>query len=254
MNLGATKDYDFGPKNKWRREVWAEISRRMTPVSRRQSIVVYLAGEEDLDRRIAVSKGFGPENLIAVEKDESVAESLRKRGVNVIVGDLVDVLVGWSRKKPAGVVVADLCESLTWDVVRLFPASSMATGGNGVLALNIKRGREVGQFSKLARDFRRDNGFAFHRGAMALNLYLTKVHEAHRPTPWLNVTKDAYSRIMRPSYFDYTGEKTGFDSVVLNSLPGRWPGRLPPVDARVSAALAVSTMRKSGQLPKAPRR
>jgi hypothetical protein len=72
-------NYKFGTKANWRRWQWNRIVERLA-VPVRDAVVVYLAGPEDLDRPVALSKGFRPDNLIAVDRDGDVVKQLRMNG------------------------------------------------------------------------------------------------------------------------------------------------------------------------------
>jgi hypothetical protein len=68
MGTGATRDYDVGPKNHWRRTIWNEILRR-TAGQEKENLILYLAGPQDLDRKVALQKGVPDQNLVAIPKD-----------------------------------------------------------------------------------------------------------------------------------------------------------------------------------------
>lgn len=65
MNTGI-ENYNFDEKNKWRIWNWNRIRERLT-CKPRDALVLYLAGPQDLDRAVAMRKGFDPLNMIAVE-------------------------------------------------------------------------------------------------------------------------------------------------------------------------------------------
>jgi hypothetical protein len=66
MGTGATRDYDVGPKNHWRRTIWNEILRR-TAGQEKEKLILYLAGPQDLDRKVALQKGVPDQNLVAID-------------------------------------------------------------------------------------------------------------------------------------------------------------------------------------------
>lgn len=66
MVTGATRDYDVGPKNHWRRTIWNEILRR-TAGQEKEKLILYLAGPQDLDRKVALQKGVPDQNLVAID-------------------------------------------------------------------------------------------------------------------------------------------------------------------------------------------
>jgi hypothetical protein len=110
----------------------------------KKEIILYLAGPEDLDRKIAIKKGVPEHNLIAVENDPKTVKILRGRGVNVIEGDLRKVVQNWSREKRLCAIVADFCcgiDKLSKDVFEVMRIKS--TTVDAVLAINLQRGRDA---------------------------------------------------------------------------------------------------------------
>lgn len=108
--------YKFGDKNNWRRWVWNRICERLTK-PRRDAVVVYLPGKEDLDRKVAVERGFSPYNLIAVDRSPSVVSIMKAKGALCIEGNLIDVLQCFKNTNVrVDVVLADLCCGLVDDV------------------------------------------------------------------------------------------------------------------------------------------
>jgi len=175
-------NYDFDAKNKWRRMIWQRITARLKRwnVSTDTAIVLYLSGPDDLDRSVAIKKGFQWNNLIAIDKDQAIIDKLRADGKLAIRSDLVDVLNGWSYKEKPQVIVADFCsnfhESLAVRLVQLYLLGN-DTGpfleSNAVLVANFQRGRESINRSAdfllseptFAKQFARDFGVdSKHRG------------------------------------------------------------------------------------------
>lgn len=139
----AAVSYKTGQKNNFRRQVWnsaAEMGRL------REGVVLYLAGESDLDRPVACSThGLLPENLIAVERDRRVCASLRKRGVLVIPGGISDVMTAWPDDFAVSAVMADLQCGFGRTVERILSAYLRVPAFAGaVLAINLQRGRDSG--------------------------------------------------------------------------------------------------------------
>lgn len=139
---GENFDYKFGNKNNWRRWVWNRIVERLA-VPPAEAVVLYLAGQQDLDREIAIQRGFKGHNLIAVERDELVAAQLRKKGVLTIQGEFGDVLQFWPLGHEIHVVFGDFCSDMTlklWTAITL--TAFLAYTKNAVLAFNFQRGRD----------------------------------------------------------------------------------------------------------------
>lgn len=141
MSNGANLDYKFGSKNNWRRTIWNALLRR-TKGRERKYPILYLAGRMDLDRAVAESKGVPRENLIAVEKDRDAYLDLRRRGVPVIHGDLIDVLWSWSQNEPVAAVVADYCSGIVWRNAGLYDCFERAPLRGAEVVVNLLRGRD----------------------------------------------------------------------------------------------------------------
>lgn len=121
--------------------MWNRISDAV--LDRKNAVVLYLPGSQDLDAPEAIRRGFHPANLIAIERNKEIAEQLRSRKRTVICADLSDVLVNWPATTPVAVVLADLQSNLT-DPTKTIMNDWLANVpfANGVLILNIQRGRE----------------------------------------------------------------------------------------------------------------
>jgi hypothetical protein len=150
MQTIGLDSYDFGLKRKWRREVWNEITKRLT-VPRGEAIVLYLPGPDDEDGKIALQKGFKRRNLIAVDLNEDNIIRIRKQGGLGICGNLIDVVNAWETPT-LDVIVADFCHGYNIESVNLelsIQASNCFTnvekpgGTRGVIMVNMMRGRET---------------------------------------------------------------------------------------------------------------
>lgn len=145
-------DYKYGQKNHWRRQVWNQI-REWTPRHPKDSVVLYLAGDADLDRPVAISKGFKPANLIAVERDRKVVQSLRQRRVTVIPENLVDVLDEWPTSPNIDVLFADLVSGFDREAMAaMWSWVGSPVFNRSVLALNVMAGREQSANSRFVRE------------------------------------------------------------------------------------------------------
>jgi hypothetical protein len=132
-------NYKTGTKNNWRRRVWNEVSSRID--DKRSSKVIYLAGAQDLDRAVAVSKGFSASNMVAVDSERSVVESLRKCGKVAMQSRLSEAVAAFGG---ADVVLADFCCGLTSEVFKTAISAILLadTSKDFVLVANLQRGRE----------------------------------------------------------------------------------------------------------------
>lgn len=141
-------NYANGQKNNWRRTCWNKISEYLT-VPTKDAVVLYLPGSTNLDEAVAIKKGFQRHNLIAVERDRSVCRFLRnKLKVNVIEGNLEDVLYAWPKSAPkVDVIVADFQCGMTKGVSETLHAYILNSKiQHSVLCLNAMRGRDKGDF------------------------------------------------------------------------------------------------------------
>lgn len=140
---GHEKQYKFGAKNQWRRTIWNLIDDRLR-VHRSKAIVLYLAGEADLDREILIRKGFDSRNLIAVERNVDVVASLRARGILTIQGDFFGVVKAWKSKLPIDVVYGDFCCGLSAEVIgNCWALPFLPALRSSVFAFNLQRGRDA---------------------------------------------------------------------------------------------------------------
>jgi hypothetical protein len=136
-------NYRNGPKNQWRRTAWNAIER--ATASPKDALVLYLPGSTDLDRSEATRRGFKPANLVAIERDETVAKSLRNKGVTTIIGTLNSVIQGWSPTTPIHVVVADFQCGITREVERFATLLAVHPALQSACVLvNLQRGRDAG--------------------------------------------------------------------------------------------------------------
>lgn len=139
---GSRKNYNFGQKNHWRRTVWNEVLRRTNGAERTRPIL-YLAGPNDLDRAIAISKGVPPENLIAIDRDRMNVVATRKRGHVAIESDIADVLWSWPDNRPAAAVLLDFCCGVTRDTAGVLDAFQRRGLADAVVMVNFMRGRDA---------------------------------------------------------------------------------------------------------------
>lgn len=140
--MSADRDYKVGRKNQWRRELWNAITDRLH-VPAREALVLYLAGPDDLDRPLALARGFKPLNLIAVDRDAETVTRLRRSGALCVRGDMVDVVLSWPSDKPLGVILGDFCSGLEkrlWELAAY--TALMPQFWDAVIAVNLQRGRD----------------------------------------------------------------------------------------------------------------
>jgi len=299
--------YKFGNKNNWRRWVWNRISERYRK-PKSEAIIVYLAGTEDLDRKIALEHGFKPYNMIAVDRDINVVEALRTKGALAIQGDLFEVLKGFSGTQcRINILIADICCGVSDDIYNFAKYMVEDETANifdfetgidtesdffdendeslesfnklteiafkdekyPVIMFNLMRGRDKGI---ILDEFKQAN--IKHRGELLIET-MCKIRKQAAEVIFNRVAKNENRELneLEKSYIsnmhaccleetspDYTSYKSCYgnivmDSVVFNAIP---PDILlcekvsNEMTKKVSATLAIRTMKMNGQLKPCP--
>ena len=160
-----TSGYKFGNKNHWRKWLWNRICERVseTTVEKSDAVVVYLAGEEDLDRDVALRKGFRFNNLIAVDKSRKVIECLKKKKVPCLYGEISDVVEAFNNsKEKIDVLICDYCHGVNGNVSKFVDKLTSSNfdnsfGDSPIIAMNFMRGRDSGEII----DFRNNRRESF---------------------------------------------------------------------------------------------
>lgn len=135
-------DYNFSQKRHWRRALWNSIAERVQ-VQRRDAFVVYLAGPIDADRPVAIDKGFSGRNLVAIERDKSVAKQLKDGGTFTLIGDIFKHLRAWHPDRRVDVCLLDLCGGLTPKIAgEIEDLMCLPQFQTAVFAINLLRGRD----------------------------------------------------------------------------------------------------------------
>jgi hypothetical protein len=140
-------EYKNGQKNNWRSCAWNALASAWRSViipPYEDKVVLYLPGEKDLERQVAMRKGVKSWDLIGVERDYDIVKKLRKQGAIVIHGDLEDVLRNWvSDKVNVGVISADLqCGFNSYVTQILDTLATSPTFTDFALLINLQRGRD----------------------------------------------------------------------------------------------------------------
>lgn len=134
-------DYKFSAKAAWRRRAWKMLADRVKSPGR--CTVLYLAGEQDLDRAVALRNGFRRASLIAVEEDRDKAASLREMGVTTVVGSLAQVMEAWPPDWPVHAVNADFMSGIEQPVLDTVAAWARNPAfSSSSLLVNLLRGRD----------------------------------------------------------------------------------------------------------------
>ncbi len=270
--IGATRNYDFGQKNHWRRWLWNQVVER-AGARVKSWPVLYLAGPTDADRRVAVAKGIPDHNLIGIDRSRGNVEALRERGALSIQAEAEHVIGSWPKTIPCAAVVLDFCGGLELEDLKWIAWLPMMPGfQRAVIAVNLKRGRDAS--SNGIRQILRDNDVVpgLHRGrhlyASALNFQAA------------GSARHAYTGLIRnlhndwkPAFHSYKSRSesgsavTVFDSVVWSpsevwarisedTYAGKrigevWEGAGAQADEatrrRLAAVRAVRTMRQEAR-------
>jgi len=260
-------DYNFGQKNHWRRWLHNRIAERLR-VPAREAVVLYLAGEQDLDRREFLRRGYRPDNLIAVDLDGAVVATLRRRGVIAIEGDIATIARVWPRR--LDVVIADFTSGLR---NKLFLEVADATCGNPgpVWAVNLLRGREeggnqiIGEKLNIAGYEPQAAGMEKHRGLrMLIGIPAALASGVMQGVPYATWRGsylrlvDEYAERSNPAFYSYLSTSGQvFDTVVFESAAMQLLDVGIPrntscdqtIKRRVAAAIAHSTRRVGRPMP-----
>lgn len=140
---GSIKNYcENSQKNHWRRTQWNEVLRRTNGREAHQPIL-YLAGPNDQDRKIALDKGVPPENLIAIDRYLPNIQSVRDNGgIGICASDVLDLLWSWPKDRDVCAVMLDYCSGIEKNNVAVFDAFQLTPFLNSVVMVNLMRGRD----------------------------------------------------------------------------------------------------------------
>lgn len=271
--------YQNGTKETWRGWQWNQIVNRLCgcrelgPASTRNElrdkVVLYLVGPNDIDRQVAIKKGFRNENLIAVDFDRSRVDAVRKDGGFAVCGNLTHIAATWPASKPVDAVIADFCCGLTEEVGK-FVEALVAHGmlkDNGALSMNLLRGRD--SINDEVRMVAGRPGLK-HRGDWAALLVASEIFKQkfdNKPVPegakagdierlkslMEQYRKGIYNWLL-PSFYSYRSGVQLFDSVVMqfpsfaekpglpcvHTLP---PKKILAAKRQIAATMAIRTMR-----------
>lgn len=256
-------DYKHGRKNQWRRRSWREIAKRVE--NKKDARVLYLAGRQDLDRSVAIKKGFQPDNLFAVDNCPGVVEELRKRRCNAICGDVFDVAI--AGRDFFNVLYLDLTGGVSLKLHVFFELLILSSVVDRVVLLNLLNGRD--RYSNKFKEVYKDEVKC--RAELAYGFLLKLFHECVvERVSTLRFQDQRYHDLMKemlsPVVGVYKGKKSSFSTLVF-TLPAIFEVDFQKeikrgeafkiVDKKfvrkLAAAKAVAKMRRSGKLPGSPR-
>lgn len=261
---GKNKNYKHGRKNQWRNWAWKEIAKRVEDV--KNAKVLYLAARSDLDRGVAVRHGFSPDNMFAIDKDVDVASELRERNVNAMCGDIFEC--AYSGIKFFDVLYFDLCCGVNEKLINFVVTSLMVPNTTTVVLINVMRGRDkyIKKIkSAINTEYKPRNALIYQFIRMSfLRLYwydgfaMLNDDNAQQVFSWVD---NKLSPVVR----SYTGNKVIMDSLIYKvpkilsrstddiKFYDKMLARKHSFSRHLSAAKAISTMRKNGTLPSSPR-
>jgi hypothetical protein len=276
VRTGAERSYKNGPKNHWRRTVWNEVLRRTAGREKTQPIL-YLAGPEDLDRAVAVSKGVPRQNLIAVDRHMPNVKGIQGAGAPAVCESIESVLWSWPDGRPVAAVMLDFCGGLhVKHFADVMQALQRSPYRHSVIMLNLLRGRDpstakhreqaVGAQHILEALGMMPHGEPKHRGRQFIAALLMMLSGTVFLPTGVKFEGDVLDQAgqtlqaLNPFFGAYRSGPQVFDSVIFNG-PWRLSDALIDRETeelwcdkhtrrRIAAMLAVRTMRQTGKLPR----
>lgn len=228
------KDYNFPRKHHWRCQVWSELRRRVT-VHPKEAIIIYLAGEQNLDREQAIRNGFHENNLIAVDGDMKVVKSLRGKGQLAVHGDIFQVIRNWSRDVKINGIIFDFCSGITSSefCAGIQNCLMMRQCKESVSVVNFLRGRDsfltrvkssLISINESPDPFYQEIINEKHRGILTLTfimeLFLESLFQIYGDQithkRYLNICS-LYDKKASAVYTSYRSKVTFFDGVIFNN-------------------------------------
>jgi hypothetical protein len=244
--------YANGTKQTWRGWQWNKIveklcrGRSLGPASTKEILktktILYLVGPHDIDREVAIKKGFSNENLIAVDIERDRVVSARNGGGFALHGGLSDVLAAWPVDRSIDGIVADFCAGIDDRFNTFAMALANVKFTKCVVAVNLLRGRDkindsvrnamLEAIPKDVYDQSKDCGGHWHefkhRGyfawlkiaghaAEALNIIRFRDRGEPMSTTDFRETSERILAEMNPVFYSYKSGVQVFDSVVLEN-------------------------------------
>lgn len=135
--------YENATKAHWRDWCWNYIEKNSS-TTRKHAKCLYLPGDTTRDMEQAVSRGFTASNLTAVDRCPSAVKKARQRKLNVVRGDVYDVIVELelSQCRPFNAVVLDFCAGIQKNTRWPGLAAESITEQGSPIILNFQRGRD----------------------------------------------------------------------------------------------------------------
>lgn len=262
--------YQNGTKETWRGWQWNQIAKRLCgpkplgPAAARErlrdKVAVYLVGPNDIDRDVAVRKGFRTENLIAVDVDRERVTGTREKGGLAIAGDLTHVIAAWPINRQVDAVVADFCSGFDVGFMRFAHAICMAPflRHGAVVSINLLRGRDA--LNQTVRDKYFEGSSDTRRNVKVAGMFanLVACMVTGKENPPAHAT-DAIVDEMSPALYSYKSGPQWFDSVVftwqIDTCQCKrlcdqydheaWPRtKTKKAKQQIAATMAIRTMRR----------
>lgn len=275
-------EYYTGRKNQWRRSIYNSIIKRLGR-SPRDSTVLYLGADGDLDREVAISKGFRSYNLICVERKADIVRTIRNSGALCIRGDFFEAAFSIINSQAIDVIFGDLMGGLYASTIeKIMGLMCHPNTYQSVFSFNFLRGREKDTNEERDQSLKAigQEKATKHRGALLMtciaNRYLKRriKYELVNPNDRTAVENELkfclFSMLGKPpingNYFSYKSPPQTFDSVVFNNfmrkmhvddprgLRNLFTSRLNELSSKrttmsARAVLAHRTMRINGTFP-----
>lgn len=225
-------NYNFEDKNKWRVMAWARIAARLKSINihPQEALVLYLSGEQDLDRKHALRKGFLWNNLICVDVSKEKVKKLRDDGKIAIHGDINSVLCNWTHKHKPSVIYADFCTGL--DRISFNLISGLMNLESAVVLMNLQRGRD--SYSNCIRNILNDESSFI--GETAKHYFGLDIDPNHRGRQFFaqmyilgilgkQIGRDEYEKLAykiinnhQPSFLSYKGNRVTMDTAIFTNV------------------------------------
>jgi hypothetical protein len=222
----------------------------------KDAVVLYLAGPQDLDRKVAIKSGFRSGNLIAVDIDKQLVRTMRSEGKIAIHGDFVDVVGNWTHRDKPTVIYADFCGGLEKNIYRLRYAISAMAHSHGfdemaafIVAINMLHGRD--KWSDQLREMRKAFGAEdvvryadsrigldkdpLHRGRLfIMSTWLGMALSQKLTRQTAKTMFDGMMSWMRPEFLQYRSGSQYMDSVIFyERAVGALGAHLGPSDGSI---------------------
>lgn len=242
--------YNVPRKEAWRGWQWNQIVAHLPEFIRKKhkptkgsaaeravtstKTVLYLPGPDHTkDLQCAVSRGFDPTRLIAVDKNAEHVRRVRESGHSAIHGELQNVMLAWRRDWPIDAIVADFCGGFGRIACEFHAALTLspAVSSKTVVALNMCRGHD--EVSNPARDgylkeFGEGSDIVKHRGMQWWSHVLSRWTDANGVSPveidgdTLCAHKLHMCHYGQPQFNSYRSSNDN-SNVMFDSLVVLWP-------------------------------